>query len=274
MAGRDQPRGDGSPFDLPGRPGGTDVALLLHGLTGSPFELRPVADRLARAGVHCVAPLLPGHQSPEALARTSWQDWVEGAREAFLALGAPGEARRTMIVGSSMGALAACALAAEFPGRVDGLALLAPALELMPPGKLAGWLARHTPVARLVPLIHKRGGSDVGDPVARAENPCMDAIPFRAVAELQALQAHVDALLPRVRCPALVVAGAKDGTVTAAGARRVAGRLGGGARLVVLPLSRHLVGVDFERDRCAADVASFFESIPAHGGGRARETAR
>lgn len=233
--------------------------LLLHGLTGTPFEVRPVADRLARNGVRCLAPVLAGHESPEALARTSWLDWVGGARDALASLG---ETRRTLVVGSSMGALVACTLAAENPGRVDGVALLAPALELQPLGKLAGWLARNTPVAGYVPQIPKGGGSDVGDPQARAANPCMESIPFRAVGELLALQAHVDALLPRVRCPALVVAGALDGTVTVAGARRMAGRLGGGARFVVLPRSRHLVGIDFERERVAADVASFLESIP------------
>jgi carboxylesterase len=108
----------------------------------------------------------------------------------------------------------------------------------------------------------------------RAANPCMDAVPFRAVAELQAFQRHVDALLPRVRCPALVIAGAKDGTVTVAGARRMAGRLGGGARFLVLPRSRHLVAIDVERDRCAAEVSSFFHSIPERGGGRGTQTAR
>lgn len=254
------PRGDPGPFDLPGRPGGGDAALLLHGLTGTPFELRPVADRLARAGVRCLAPVLPGHESPEALARSTWHDWLRGARAALSALG---DARRTLVVGSSMGALAACALAAENPGKVDGLALLAPALELQPAGRFAGWLARNTPVDRLFPQIPKRGGSDVGDPAMRAANPCMDSVPFHAVGELLAFQAHVDALLPRVRCPALVVAGAMDGTVTVAGARRMAGRLGGGARFVVLPQSRHLVAVDRERDRVAADVAAFLESIPA-----------
>ncbi len=233
--------------------------LLLHGLTGTPFEVRPVADRLARNGVRCLAPVLAGHESPEALARTSWLDWVGGARDALASLG---ETRRTLVVGSSMGALVACTLAAENPGRVDGVALLAPALELQPLGKLAGWLARNTPVAGYVPQIPKGGGSDVGDPQARAANPCMETIPFRAVGELLAFQAHVDALLPRVRCPALVVAGALDGTVTVAGARRMAGRLGGGARFVVLPRSRHLVAIDFERERVAADVASFLESIP------------
>jgi carboxylesterase len=252
-------RGDGGPFDLPGSPGSTDAALLLHGLTGTPFELRPVADRLCRAGVRCLAPVLPGHESADALSRSSWLDWVEGAREALAALG---ETRRTLIVGSSMGALVACTLAAENPGRVDGIALLAPALELQPLGKLAGWLAGSTPMARFLPQIPKGGGSDVGDPEARAANPCMETVPLRSVGELLAFQSHVDGLLPRVRCPALVVAGALDGTVTVAGARRMAGRLGGGARFVLLPRSRHLVAIDVERERLADDVMTFFDSLP------------
>lgn len=252
-------KGDPGPFDLPGRPGGADAALLLHGLTGTPFELRPVADRLAGAGVRCLAPILPGHESPEALSRSSWRDWVSGARDALASLG---DTRRTLVVGSSMGALVACTLAAEVPGRVDGLALLAPALELRPLGKLAAWLDRATPVARFLPLIHKGGGSDVGDPAARAQNPCMETIPFHAVGELVLFETHVDALLPRVRCPSLVFAGALDATVTVAGARRLAGRLGGGARFVVLPRSRHLVGIDVERDRVATDVATFLDSLP------------
>jgi carboxylesterase len=259
VAARRAQRGDAGPFDLPGRPGGADAALLLHGLTGTPFELRPVAERLSRAGVRCLAPVLPGHESADALARSSWLDWVGGARDALASLG---ETRRTLVVGSSMGALVACTLAAENPGRIDGLALLAPALELQPLGRLAGWLARATPVARFLPQIHKGGGSDVGDPVARAQNPCLETVPFRAIGELLAFQSHVDALLPRVRCPSLVIAGALDGTVTVAGARRMAGRLGGGARFVVLPRSRHLVAIDFERDRVAGDVAAFLDSLP------------
>ncbi len=268
MAGGGTARGDGSPFDLPGGP---DVVLLLHGLTGSPFEVRPVAERLHAAGVRCLAPLLPGHEGPHALAATSWRDWLDGARGALEALG---EGRRTLVVGSSMGALLACALAAESPGRVDGLALLAPALELTPAGRLAAWLARRTPLASLWTLVPKRGGSDVADPVMRAANPCLDAVPLRSVGELAELEEHVERLLARVRCPVLVVAGARDHTVTLAGARRLARRIGERARLVVLPRSQHLVAIDRDRDRCVAEVASFFDSLPVRGGARARQPAR
>jgi carboxylesterase len=214
---------------------------------------------------------MPGHESPAALAVTRWRDWVEGGRAALLALP---PARRTLVVGSSMGALAACALAAEHPERVDGLALLAPAMELAPAGKLGAWLAAHTPLARLLPVIPKRGGSDVADPEMRAANPCLEGVPLASVAELAEMQRHVEGLLPRVRCPSLVIAGAADHTVTVAGARHLARRLAGGARLVVLPRSRHLVGIDLERDRCAAEVQDFLDSLPARGPRPARSNQR
>ncbi|HTP49280.1 MAG TPA: alpha/beta fold hydrolase [Anaeromyxobacteraceae bacterium] len=251
-------RGDGRPFDLPGGP---DAALLLHGLTGSPFEVRYLAERLHQAfGIRCRGPVLPGHESPEALARVPWREWMDGARRELLALDGAG---RTLVVGCSMGALLACALARDYASRVDGLVLLAPALRLTFPGRAAAWLARHTPLARVMPFSRKRSGPDVADGAMRALNPCLDAVPLASVVELSDLAAFVDALLPEVRAPALVVAGGRDHTVSLAGVRRMAGRLGGETRLVVLPRSQHLVGIDVERDRCAEEARLFLDALPA-----------
>jgi carboxylesterase len=261
------PRADGSAFDLPGGP---DAALFLHGLTGSPFEVRYLAEQLHQAGgVRCLGPLLPGHESPEALAKVPWRDWVEGARVELARLEG---ARRTLLVGCSMGALVACILARDRGAGIDGLVLLAPALRLTFLGRLGGILARYTPVARIYPLAHKRSGSDVADPKMRALNPCLDAVPLASVAELLKLEEQVDRLLPEVRSPALVVAGGQDHTVSLAGVRRMVDRLGGGARLLVLPNSQHLVGIDVERDRCAEEVRAFFGAIFASE--RARAGAR
>jgi carboxylesterase len=248
----------GQAFDLPGGP---DAVLLLHGLTGSPFEMRHVAERLHRAGYRCVGPVMAGHGGePSALKGVSWASWVEGARRELAQLEG---ARRTFVVGCSMGALVACALAHALPERVDGLALLAPALRLAGTARLAALLARHTPLARAV--LPKLGGSDVRDPKMRRANPTMRAVPLSAVAELHLLARHVERLLPGVAAPALVVAGLKDHTVTLAGARRMARRLGsGGARIVILRRSCHLVGIDVERDRCADEVLRFFDGIPVH----------
>ena len=248
-------------FDLPGGP---DTVLLLHGLTGSPFEMRHVADRLHAMGMRCRAPVMPGHGGdPRALAALAWPAWVEGARRELVALGRP---RRTFLVGCSMGALVACALAHALPDKVDALALLAPALRLSGTARLAGFLAARTPVGRLLPPIPKMRGSDVRDRAMRLANPTMAAVPLQAVGELVDLARHVDGLLPGIAAPALVVAGRHDHTVKLAGARRLARRIGGGpARLVVLERSFHLVGIDCERDQCAEEVARFFETIRAAG---------
>jgi carboxylesterase len=254
----------GAPFDLQGGP---DAVLLLHGLTGSPFEMRHVAERLNAQGLRCLGPVMPGHGGePSALARLPWPAWVEGARRELLRLDG---ARRTFVVGCSMGALVACELAHALPDRVNGLALLAPALRLPATSRLAGSLARRLPFGRLLPPVPKVAGSDVRDLEMRRRNPGLRAVPLAAVGELVDLSRHVDRLLPGIAAPALVVAGRHDHTVTSAGVRRVAQRIGSGpARLVVLERSFHLVGIDVERDLCADEVARFFETIPApHGAG-------
>ncbi|HET6439462.1 MAG TPA: alpha/beta fold hydrolase [Anaeromyxobacter sp.] len=236
--------------------GGPDAVLLLHGFTGSTFEVHPLAARLAAEGMRVLAPVMAGHGgAPGALREVRWAEWVEKAAGDLHRLNG---ARRTFLAGLSMGALVACALARERAGAVDGLVLLAPALRLTWPGRLAAWLGR-LPLARQV--ILPKGSSDVGDPEMRRRNTCLEAIPLRTVSELAALAAHVDRLLPEVRTPALVLGGAHDGTVTAAGVRRMARRLPR-AELRFLDRSRHLLPIDVERDLCAEQVLRFLASLP------------
>jgi len=253
----------GREFDLSGGP---DAVLLLHGLTGSTFEMHHVALRLHAAGMRCLAPVMAGHGgSPAALAGLPWTEWVAKARRD---LGRLEGARRTFLVGCSTGALVACALAHDHPERVDALVLLAPALELAPTVRLAAIVGALPILGGLV--VPKAAGSDVRDTEMRRRNPGLRGLPLSAVAELAALQGTVERQLPAVSAPALVIAGAQDHTTTLEGARRLARRIGSGpARLVVLPESWHLVGIDVERDRCAEETVRFLESIPARAG---RET--
>ena len=68
------PRVDPSAFDLPGK--GRAAALCLHGLTGTPYEVRPLAEAISAAGIRAVGPALPGHnETPERLAATSHTDF-------------------------------------------------------------------------------------------------------------------------------------------------------------------------------------------------------
>jgi carboxylesterase len=243
-------------------PGGPDAVLLLHGLTGSTFEMHVVAERLHAAGMRCLAPVMAGHgRTARELVGIPWTEWVAKASRDLVRLEG---ARRTFVVGCSMGALVACALAHDHPARVDGLVLLAPALELHLQGKLASLIGRLGPLGRVI--VPKVAGSDVRDPDMRMRNPGLDGVPLGAVSELGRLSAHVDRQLPGIAAPALVVAGGHDHTVTLAGARRVARRIGSGpADLVVLEQSWHLLGLDVERDRCADAAVRFLEALPVPG---------
>ncbi len=114
-------------------------ALLLHGFAGSPADLRPLAVHLADEGCSVLLPRLPGHG-------TSWQDlavcrWDDFHAEADRALTALRErCTHVVVVGQGVGAALALRLAELRPGDVDGLVLLAPALELRRPSRATALL--------------------------------------------------------------------------------------------------------------------------------------
>jgi carboxylesterase len=62
--------------------GGPDGVIVIHGFTGSPFSMRPLARAIAAAGYTVELPLLPGHgRSLDDMKPTGWSDWsgaVEG----------------------------------------------------------------------------------------------------------------------------------------------------------------------------------------------------
>lgn len=245
----------GGELDLPGGP---EAALILHGLTGSTLEVLPLVERLHETGLRVLAPRMAGHErDAEGLRGTRWTEWVEKAERDLARLAGP---RPVLVAGLSMGAMVACALAAAHPDQVAGLVLFAPALELTWPGRLGAGLGR---IPGVRGAIVRKWSSDVRAPVVPRRRFGLDGVPLGAVAELVRLERHVDALLPRIRVPALVLAGRRDRTVTLRGARRVARRLGGPAELVVLPESAHLLLLDLERARCLEEATRFVARIAA-----------
>ena len=73
-----------APFELGS---GDDACLLLHGFTGSPWDMRPLGERLAARGLFVRAIRLPGHGStPLAMAQVSHRDWEQASEDALLSL--------------------------------------------------------------------------------------------------------------------------------------------------------------------------------------------
>ncbi|MCS7057882.1 MAG: alpha/beta fold hydrolase [Meiothermus sp.] len=188
--------------------------LVLHGFTSHPIRtMGPLPDTLRRAGFNVAQPALPGHGTrPEDLRHVRWQDWLQTAREAYLALPEP-----RAVVGLSMGGLLAGWLAAEH--ETAALVALAPALGLK------------NRLAYLAPLLHPfkpwAYSTDPAQVAARqAKSPNYPNFPTVALTQLIALQRRLPGLLPRVRASALVLEAAQDDTVPPTAVRRYFSLLG------------------------------------------------
>lgn len=259
--------------------GGRTGVLLLHGLCGTPTEMRFVANGLARAGSTVYCPLLAGHGGTEADIKGSlWQDWYASAEKALLLLR---EECDTVIVGGlSTGAVLALLLAARRPGDVQGTALMAPTLWLN------GW---HIPwYARLFKLVSSRRVADMfGFPdhephgikderirafirsALQSGDPSIAGLPNTpgsAVLEHRHLVNAVRAELGGIHQPALIIHPREDDYADLDNAWYLQRNLKGLVDMCVLDDSYHIVTVDRQRHVVVERTAAFIAGITAQAG--------
>jgi alpha-beta hydrolase superfamily lysophospholipase len=121
------------------------AAVLLHGLTDSPYSLRHIAEAYRAQGYLALAIRLPGHGTvPASLTKVGWHDWTAATRLAIR------EARRRVgaalplhLVGYSNGATLAldqALLALDDPQltRPDQLVLISPMVGITAYARFAG----------------------------------------------------------------------------------------------------------------------------------------
>ncbi len=124
------------------------VAVLLHGLTDSPYSMLSTAQTLVRAGYNVVVPRMPGHGfAVGGLLQARWEDWTAAVRIAIRhATTLPGSDQSLLLVGYSNGGLMAvdyalgCDEVADLPCP-DGLVLLSPAIAVTSLAVVANWHA-------------------------------------------------------------------------------------------------------------------------------------
>ena len=254
--------GDKTPFFAKGT--SARAALCLHGFTGTPFEVRPIAEALAAQGFTVSAPVLAGHcGSIEELCATTFADWLASADRALQALRAElGGETKVAIAGFSLGGLLALRLAHLHPDAVGALAIMAAPLRLRPLEVAAVKALMRLPrLLRRGPLysLPKARGFDVTDEEMGRKNPSHTTMPIEGVSSLIELGELVRRDLPRIAVPTLVMHGSLDRTVPLEDSLELAGTIG--AREVErmwLPRSGHLLAIDVERRAVVEAIARFF----------------
>ncbi|MEA3308749.1 MAG: alpha/beta fold hydrolase [Chloroflexota bacterium] len=243
-------------------PGGTTGVLLIHGYTGTPREMRRLADYLHARGLTVSAPLLPGHgQTLDAMNHHGWREWVAGAEAAYTEL--QERCERVVVGGLSMGSLLTIWLGAHHP-ELAGIALYAPALWsrrrkiLLTP--LLRYFVQSTAPKIKTDLEQRLSPESWGGGFARE--------PIPAAAELWQLQRRARQLLSQITVPALVVHSQSDQTIQARCGPETLRRLqSSDIEALRLERSGHLVTAGSEWEKVAAISYRFVER---YAGGKAK----
>lgn len=232
--------------------GGDRGCLLLHGFSGSPLEMLPLARALAEEGWTVGVAELAGHTSPRALAAVTWTDWLESAEAGFRELRR--RCRRIAVAGLSMGGAVGLCLAPEIrPAAV---------VAISTPVRMKRLIARASRVAArvvpYVPVLMKLGPRE--REMRRYRSPSR-RIPLRATAQVERLLQAMREALPQVRAPLLIVQGRRDWVIPRESARQIAA-LAVGTETTVrwLPRSGHVATLDRDRALLFRDVAAFLRA--------------
>jgi carboxylesterase len=242
-------------------PGDSVSALLIHGLTGTPYEMRYIGDQLAARGVRVRGVRLAGHaDTPEALGAAAYDNWYESVVNGLEELRHYGEP--IVVVGLSMGAVLSARLAADQGESISGLVMLAPAFFL-PVSTTLMLKSLRGVLGSLIDSIYLYNprDSDIHDAAARSVHPSVHLMPLSAPLKLFDLSTLVRPMLPKITQPALVIHARRDHTCPM---RRnltyVMRHLGSvEKRAIELSESYHVITVDSEKDFVAGEVAEFVD---------------
>jgi carboxylesterase len=256
--------------------GGRVGILLIHGLGGTPVELRFIAQGLARAGHTVLCCQLAGHcGTPEELRRSTWREWYASVEAAHDRLAQSCDV--ILAGGLSMGGILALHLARKRSAGVRGLLLFAPTL------KLDGWsMPWHSVLLQYVRPLPIRLEFDLAerDPyglkdervrrIVVASMQSGDAgaagvfsTPMRSFANFNALVAEVKPNLGKIRQPALIVHPREDDIASLRNAQYLQAHLGGLVDTMVLDNSYHMVTLDQQRHIVVERATSFVSWIEA-----------
>jgi carboxylesterase len=271
----------GSGYTLKGDNGAAIV--LVHGLTGTPNEMRALATHLNKKGYTVICPRLANHgESILTLKHTRWQEFYDSVRSLFVD-GALADFTGPIFTGGlSMGALLALLLADEFKDRVAGVCCLAPTLFY--DGWNTPWSRIFLPLAYRTPLkhvsyfkeeppygikneairqrIHKYYSKAKLNDIENIEQYGYPYFPVAQLVQLRRLVKCVTRKLPDMHFPVQLIQAKDDDMTSVKNSKYIYDNIGSGMKEIVLLYdSYHVVTADQERDVVAAKMENFFGRV-------------
>ena len=184
--------------------GGDDGILLLHGLTATTSEVRPLAKHFHDKGFTVSAVLLPGHgTTPEKLNQTQRKEWIAACEKAYYEL--KKKCSRVIVGGESTGGILALHLASDHP-EIKALLLFAPAMRLASSLLRTIFLIVVSPFVFAIPKNFENETETIQWQGYKVN-------PLKAGVQLLKLQRETEKRLPRIYQPILIIQANLDETV-------------------------------------------------------------
>ncbi len=233
--------------------GGRDGVLVLHGFTGNPQSMRPLAEAIANAGYTVELPRLPGHgTSVEDMMTTGWSDWSSASDAAYRELAT--RCDRVAVVGLSMGGGLTAFVAEEHPdvaALVFINALVKPPVQEMRDG-LKGLLDAGMETMESIGSDIKKDGS---------QEASYNATPLACAASLFDGIEKVWERLDTISAPTLILSSREDHVVSSDNSEDLARIVKGSVEHIWLEDSYHVATLDNDASLVEANTVRFLDSI-------------
>jgi carboxylesterase len=254
-----------TPFFYPGNKIG---CLVIHGLTGTPYEVRWLGQFLNQQGYTVYGPRLAGHgTTPQDLAKTTWREWYYDVLSGYEMLRE--QCEQVFVMGLSMGGVLSLVLAGR--EAVDGVIAMATPHQIE---ACQGWRSFLLPTAGFFKsTISKQLSSEVfelfeervkteqrnrgEEPIGHPTYPVWVT---RAINQLCAMLKVMRAGLPHITAPVLLIYSSADETVSLENLQLNYEAMGRAKKYkLVLQESLHVVTEDIERESVFKAVDDFIK---------------
>ena len=249
--GEEQDAFDHSPVSFAPDSGQHSVGILLvHGFTGSPHSMRPVAQRFMELGYAVEMPVLTGHATRwQDLRDSTYQQWLDSAERGYRRLADQG--LQVVVIGLSMGGTVATHLSARLP--VAGTVLINPYMvDVNPMMRHAGKVSKVLPVLKAI-------GSDIAVP--GVSEGAYSIVPTAAVHQLHLLGAETRALIPQLKLPVLYLRSLGDHTVLDSSHKYFLEHCSAPVEFRWLTRSYHVATLDYDAEYLLSTVQAFVASL-------------
>ncbi|WP_307396944.1 alpha/beta hydrolase [Bacillus horti] len=224
--------------------------MLIHGFTGSPYEVKPLASFLEQqTNWNIYTPTLAGHGQGDSIVETTYHDWISSAEGALKK--ASEENEELILIGFSMGSIIASYLASKY--QISKLILLSPAVFYPSTQQFFKVMVE---VTRMYFQDQLKAQSYIDRYRGKWKST-----PFQAVWNFHQLVKQLKPSFRLIDIPILIVQGRKDEIVNPKSAQYIFNMVRSEEKeLVWLEDSKHIVCHDCEADIIFNKVEQFLQA--------------